>query len=125
MTDECPDLKCHEDLMMKMYNLKEDLKQCINLKVGKVSVWVALVAVGLPLLGINLTIWSEVSHAEKIYVTKEEMKKHADDITACKELMKRLPGDIEQIRKDLQDNAEDTKEILRYLRDNKDKGHDR
>jgi len=118
VTDECPNPKCHEDILMRIVNAKNDLKESIQSKVSKHAIWIALVVIGIPLFSINLTIWSEVSHAEKIYITKDEMQKHIEDITACKEVMKQLPHDIEQIRKDLKDNAEDTKEILRYLRDN-------
>jgi len=116
---DCPDPGCREDLLMQ-----------ISAKVSKHAVWIAMIAVGLPLLGINVGVWSEVSHSADKYATKTEINQHSRDLTACKEWIKRLPQDIRDIKTDIKDlredmqeqqkdTAKDIKEILRHLRDKK------
>ena len=103
---DCPDPDCREDLLTR-------IGKCVK----KHTLWITFIAVGLPLLGVNVGVWSEVTHLDDKYLTKKEMEEHIKDISVCKELMKRLPADMQEIREGQKENSRDIKEILRHLRD--------
>ena len=123
--DGCQTPKCHEAMLLKLKG-KADKKEVQNLKtctaknVPKKALWIALVALGLPLLITGIKVWSQQESDHLRYVEKTEMAEHKDNMTKIQVVVEHLAEDMRNLRKDFNRNQDDAKrdrqEILRRLK---------
>lgn len=120
----CQDSDCREEILLNIkdkvaYKDFNPLKACVGTKIGKKALWIALVALGLPLLITGIKVWSQQEADHLRYVEKTEMATHKDNMTKLQIVVEHLAVDVRDLRKDFkesQDNAKkDRQEILRRL----------
>ena len=105
MTD-CEHPKCHEAF-----------KLCLAKKVSKKAVWIAIIAIGLPLLATGVKVWSRQEADHLRFAEKKDLVECEREQTELQSAVKHMKGDLEEIRHSQVEARKDIKEILRYLRD--------
>ena len=104
--DDCKSPECHEK--MKLF---------INKKVSKKTVWIAIIALGLPLLLTGVRVWSQQESDHLRYADKDDMVRMEKAQTELQTIVKHMRDDIQGIKNGQGEAQKDIKEILRYLRD--------
>jgi len=91
------------------------MKMCISKKVSKKTIWIALIALGLPLFITGIKVWSQQESDSLRYAAKAEMATHELRITEMQVVVKHLAEDIQEIKDGQAEAREDRREILRQL----------
>jgi len=113
MTDEkCKVTGCHEGL-----------KLCLANKVSRKTLWIAILAIGIPLFTAGLLVWAGQESDPLRYVKREEMARHEKETVGVQVTIRHIQKAIDEInvgqngvRRDIKDTQGDIKEILRHLR---------
>ena len=103
--DDCESPKCHERMTL-----------CINKKVSKKTVWVAIIALGLPLLLTGVRVWSQQEADHLRYADKGDMVRMEKSQTELQTIVKHMRDDTQGIKNGQGEAQKDIKEIRRYLR---------
>jgi len=83
---ECPSKECHDRVdghHRTLFGLdgKGGLIGCLDKYVTRKTLWIALLAIGIPLFGTGVIIWADNRGFKDVYVKKENLQLVKDRVT--------------------------------------------
>ena len=106
-----PSVKCEHP------TCHEAMKMCIHKMVTKKAMWIAVLALGVPIFVSGVKVWSQQEADILRFADKGEVAQCKTNQTKLDEKVLHMNVDLIEIKTSQHETQRDVKEILRYMRD--------
>lgn len=116
---ECPVKNCEEVREIKTVLFGPEgttgLLGCLRKFVTKKAVWIAITAIGIPLIATGIKVWSGQEHAPLRYASKAEITEFRSDLAALQANQRYFKETMDEIKSDRKEQSKTLELIYQKL----------